>query len=133
MNQEILLLLQISPSSGEPIYKQIMDQIRRLVMSGYLKPGDELPSVRQVAGNLDVNPMTISKAYGILEATGVLERRRGKGMIIAHDSKSGMRLSQRLEMLRPILNEAAAQAQQLALPKDKILKIFSELLEESYE
>jgi len=133
MNQEILLLLQISPSSGEPIYRQVMEQIRRLIISGYLQAGDELPSVRQVAGNLEVNPMTISKAYSILEATGMLERRRGKGMIVARNEQSNMKLAQRLEMLRPVLREAAAQANQLALPQDKVLKMFSKFLEESHE
>jgi GntR family transcriptional regulator len=133
MNQEILLLLQINPSSGEPIYRQVMEQIKRLIISGYLKAGDELPSVRQVAGNLEVNPMTISKAYSILEVTGMLERRRGKGMIVARNDQSNMNLEQRLEMLRPVLREAATQANQLSLPQDKVLKMFSKLLEESHE
>ncbi len=130
MGHRISLLFEIKPSSGIPIYKQIIEQINRLVVSGYLKAGDELPSVRQVAGHFEVNPMTISKAYSLLEATGVLERVRGKGMIVAANHKGGDNLEQRLELIRPVLSEAAVQANQLALPKDIIVKEFSELLED---
>jgi len=130
---ESTLLLQINPSSGEPIYKQIIDQINRLIMSGFLKAGDELPSVRNVAQTLEVNPMTISKAYGILEALGILERLRGKGMIVAHNQTNKQSLSDRLEMIRPILTEASSQARQLDLPAKEILKLFSELLEAKNE
>ncbi len=130
MDNKISMMFQIKPSSGVPIYKQIIEQINRLVISGILKPGEEIPSVRQVAGYLEVNPMTISKAYSLLEATGVLERVRGKGMIISSDQKGGNSFEERLKLLRPVLTEAATQANQLALPKEKIIKLFKELLEE---
>ncbi|KPK90988.1 hypothetical protein AMJ80_07785 [bacterium SM23_31] len=130
MGSQIPLLFNIKPSSGVPIYKQIMEQINRLVISGFLKAGDELPSVRQAASYLEVNPMTISKAYSLLEATSVLERVRGKGMIIAHDRRRTHDLDKRIEFLKPALIEAATQANQLALPRETILKLFSELLEE---
>jgi len=130
MDNRISLLFQIKPSSGIPIYKQLVDQINRLVMSGYLKAGDELPSVRQIAGYFEVNPMTISKAYSLLEATGVLERIRGKGMIVASTKKNIKDLKKRLELIRPVLAEAISQANQLAIPKDILIKIFTELLEE---
>ncbi|MFC1493030.1 GntR family transcriptional regulator [candidate division KSB1 bacterium] len=133
MNTGSSLILQIQPSSGTPIYKQIIDQVKRLVISGFLKPGDELPSVRQAAGELEVNPMTISKAYSMLEAAGVLERMRGKGMIIASDQDSSKSVRERLEIIRPILNEAVTQAEQLALPKDSIIKLLSDLLEDKNE
>ena len=80
-NNEIYF--QIHPSSGIPIYKQIVDQVERLVASGHLSPGDEIPSVRKVATHFEVNPMTVSKAYSTLEASNILERRRGRGMVAA--------------------------------------------------
>ena len=129
MENRITLNFNIEPSSGVPIYKQIIDQISRLVISGFLKPGDKLPSVRQTAGTLEVNPMTISKAYSILEATGVLERKRGIGMIVASDQKQTKDIDKRLELIKPVLNEAATQANQLAIPKDTILELFKEILE----
>lgn len=124
------LLFQIEPSSGKPIYKQMIEQINRLVMSGFLKPGTEIPSVRQVASDLEVNPMTVSKAYSLLEATGVLERVRGKGMIVARNQKSTNSLVKKLQQIQPSLVEAATQAKQLALPIDAVLKSLKKLLEE---
>jgi len=123
MNSQMTLLFHIKPSSGVPIYKQIIDQINRLVVSGYLKPGDGLPSVRQVADYFEVNPRTISKAYSLLEARRVLERIRGKGMIIASIQKGIKNIERRIELLKPALTEAAAQAKQLALPKEAVLKV----------
>ncbi len=133
MNSQSSLMFQIQPSSGTPIYRQIIDQVSRLVISGFLKPGDELPSVRQAAGELEVNPMTISKAYSMLEAGGVLERMRGKGMIVASGQDSSKDIRKRLEIIRPILEEAVTQAGQLALPKESIMELLSELLEEKNE
>ena len=95
-----------------------------------MKPGDELPSVRQVAGFLEVNQMTISKAYSFLEATGVLERNRGKRMVIAENQEQTQNPEKRLEFIRPILMEAVTQANQLALPKEVVLNEFKKLLEE---
>jgi len=131
MESRITLLFQIKPSSGIPIYRQVVDQVNRLVASGALKAGDELPSVRQVAGHFEVNPMTISKAYSLLEAVGVLERLRGKGMIVASDQAATRSLRKRLELVQPILREAAAQANQLGLPKEAILQTIAGYLEET--
>jgi GntR family transcriptional regulator len=131
MDNRIALLFQIKPSSGIPIYKQLIEQIHRLVASGALKAGDELPSVRQVAGQFAVNPMTISKAYSLLEALGVLERVRGKGMIVALDQSATRSLKKRIDLIQPILREAATQANQLGLPKESVLQALAEYLEES--
>jgi GntR family transcriptional regulator len=83
MPNKFPILFSVATGSGEPIYKQIVDQVRRMVASGQLSAGDELPSVRDVAQSLAVNPMTISKAYSLAEAAGILERRRGLGMFVA--------------------------------------------------
>jgi len=130
MDSQITLLFQIKPSSGIPIYRQVVDQIQRLVASGALKAGDELPSVRQVAGHFEVNPMTISKAYSLLEAVGVLERVRGKGMIVAPDQAATRSLKKRMELVEPILREAATQANQLGLPMGAVLETLAGYLEE---
>ncbi len=70
----------VAPSSGVPIYRQILDQVRAQIATGRLADGEFLPSVRQVAGELAVNPMTVSKAYSLLERDGVVELVRGQGM-----------------------------------------------------
>src|SRR5690606_38605892 len=63
--------LHINPALPEPIYRQITEQVRRLVAAGQLRPGEGLPSVREVAATHAVNPMTVSRAYSLLEAEGV--------------------------------------------------------------
>lgn len=73
----------IAANDVVPIYRQIVDQVRRQIAGGQLHTGDELPSVRAVAQEHAVNPMTVSKAYSMLETEGLLERRRGMGMVVA--------------------------------------------------
>ena len=72
----------LNAASGTPIYRQIVDQTCQLIASGQLPPGELLPSVRVVAGDLGVNPMTVSKAYSLLERDGIVARRRGLGMVV---------------------------------------------------
>ncbi len=71
-------IFTLQPSSGVPIYLQLIHQVRRMVASGQLTPGTELPSVREVATEYTVNPTTISKAYSMLENEGLLQRNRGQ-------------------------------------------------------
>lgn len=73
--------------SGVPIYRQLIDQIKRLIAGGRLAAGDDLPSVRELASVYQINAMTISKAYQQLEAEGLLVRRRGKPMQVAESAK----------------------------------------------
>ena len=90
--------------------------------------GDELPSVREVAEQLAVNPMTVSKAYSLLEAAGILERRRGLGMIVAESHDKRRPLAERLEILRPTLKRAAEETAQLEIDPDIALQQFGKML-----
>jgi GntR family transcriptional regulator len=83
------VIFEISPASGVPIYRQIVEQVLALKAGGLLREGDLLPSVRQVARDAAVNPMTVSKAYSRLEAEGVVRRVRGQGMQILAPSTNG--------------------------------------------
>lgn len=123
--------VQINPGSPEPIYRQLIEQVRRRVAAGQLKAGDEIPSVRELAQALAVHPMTISKAYSMLEMDGVLERRRGLSMVVAAQHQKAQPTADRVELLRPTLEKAAAEARQLALPKAQILQLFKTILEEA--
>ena len=124
-------LFSIVPGSTEPIYRQLVDQVRRLVAGGQLAPGDALPSVRETALQLAVNPMTVSKAYGLLELEGVLERRRGVGMAVADRPRNVSGAGERLALLRPTLERAAREARELELDPDAILTLFTQILKES--
>ena len=120
----------IQTGSAEPIYRQLVEHVRRRVASGQIKAGDEIPSVRELALQLAVHPMTISKAYSLLEAEGLLERRRGLAMRVAPQHQRAQPAASRLELLRPALVRAAAEARQLQLPKPTVMKLFSDILDE---
>lgn len=125
-----LSLFSVAAGSPEPIYRQLMAQVRRCVAGGQLKAGDELPSVRELAQALAVNPMTISKAFGLLEAEGLLERRRGLAMVVAAQHRRAQPAADRVELLRPTLERAAEEAKQLQLPAAAALALFKTILNE---
>jgi GntR family transcriptional regulator len=108
-------MFSLHPESGVPLYRQLMEQIRRLIAGGQLAPGAELPSVRELALEHAVNPMTISKAYALLEAEGLLERNRGKPMTVAAGAPGAAPVAQRLLQLAPQAEQLAAAAKQLEL------------------
>lgn len=118
----------LNPQSGVPIYRQLVEQIRRLAASGHLKPGDVLPSVRELAVEHAVNPMTISKAYGLLESEGVLLRQRGKPMQIAALRKSRKTEHELLDSLTPQIEQLILAARQLQLSDEILLDGIREVL-----
>ena len=123
-------MLWVSPSSGIPIYRQLMTQIRSLIASGKLAPGEYLPSVRQVALELQINPMTVSKAYSQLELEGVVRLVRGQGMQVNPPAVPEATLKQRQEAMLPLLQQVAANAFQLSLTRKQVLALLDPLLKE---
>jgi GntR family transcriptional regulator len=116
-------LFVLNPQSGTPIYRQLIDQIARLIAGGQLAAGTELPSVRELAELHAVNPMTISKAYALLEGEGLLERQRGKPMRVAGRRRNQAPLAQRLQRLEPAVTELVLAARQLELGKKELLAL----------
>ncbi|OOG62460.1 GntR family transcriptional regulator [Rhodanobacter sp. B04] len=123
-------LLTVQPTAPEPIYRQIVEQLRRLIAGGQLVAGEPLPSVRDVAGFHAINPMTVSRAYGIAEGEGLLERQRGKGMVVAATRKATQTASHRLALLEPQLQALARHANELELPAEPVLRRLTKLLGE---
>jgi DNA-binding transcriptional regulator YhcF (GntR family) len=76
-------MFRFDAGSGVPIYRQLVQQVRRDVMLGRLRPGDQLPSVSEVVGALSVNPNTVVKAFSELEHQGLVVRRQGVGTFVA--------------------------------------------------
>lgn len=76
------MFLAIDAGSGLPVYRQVMDQVRRTIASGHLRVGERLPSIRELATTLRLNPLTVGKAYAELERSGLIEMRRGLGMYV---------------------------------------------------
>jgi DNA-binding transcriptional regulator YhcF (GntR family) len=122
-------LFEINPNSGVPIYRQIVDQVQALVTGGLLREGDLLPSVRQVAQEAAINPMTVSKAYSRLEAEGVVRRARGLGMQVLPPSQNGS-LDARKQQFRETIEPALQRARQLGLNPKQIREVISSLIQD---
>ena len=118
---------RVAPSSGLPIFRQIIDQVNAMIASGTLSPGDMLPSTRELARALEVNMMTVSKAYSRLEADAVVERVRGTGMRIAPRSINRS-LSDRKQEFQGQVAPAMHRARQLGLTDEQILNVVQKML-----
>lgn len=129
MNQAEFLF-HIASTSGVPIYRQLMDQIKAVVSSGRLQPGTFLPSIREVGKKLEINPMTVSKVYSILEREGILENVRGQGMRVVGPSGALASVQKRRELIEPVLKQVVMTADQLQLKKKEVLGILDHLWEE---
>ena len=104
-----------------------------MVSSGQLPPGTALPSIRDLALLHAINPMTISKAYSLLEGEGLLERHRGKPMTVASQSSARPQLSRRLQQVEPLLEQVVLAARQLEVTEAEIAKALHRKWEESDE
>jgi len=120
---ELATLFSIATGSSEPIYRQLVGQVRRRVAAGQWPPGTEMPSVRELALALALNPMTVSKAFSRLESDGVLERRRGLSMVVA-GTASGVCGDATSALLQPTLQHAVAEARQAGLSQAQALALF---------
>src|SRR5437660_6643505 len=103
--------LHISAHDGVPIYLQIVNQVKYLVASGRLEPGEELPPIRTLAEQLLINPNTVARAYRELELAGVVTKRRTAGTYVS-DSASPLARRQRLEIITERVNALLAEALQ---------------------
>lgn len=104
----IVDLFSLNTSSGIPIYRQLIDQIKQAIRMNLLEPQQQLPSVRNLATALQINPMTISKAFAQLELEGVLIRKRGVGMLVAE--QQGEALPEKIEQTLLQFIEAARES-----------------------
>ncbi len=124
------MLFFVDPQSGVPIFRQLMDQVKLHIASGMLKPGDELPSIRNLSVPLGVNPMTISKAYNLLVHDEVLERRPGRPLVVAPMDSYEM-ADRRDAQLRGGLNPAVNLVRQLDISHEEAIRTFKSMLEET--
>jgi GntR family transcriptional regulator len=122
------MLIAVDPHSGVPVYRQLMEQIKLQVASGLLAPGEELPSTRSLSADLGVNPMTISKAYGLLEREGVVERRPGRPLVV-RDLGPDRKRDTKVEWLREALGPLVRIIGQLGISRGEALRVFEEMLD----
>ncbi|WP_309673393.1 GntR family transcriptional regulator [Gemmatimonas sp.] len=121
------MLILLDPNSGVPTYRQLVDQIRFQMASGRLAAGSELPSTRALSQELGINPMTVSKAYSLLEAEGLVRRRPGLPLEVSALSGPDAD-AERDEQLRVLLEPAALAARQLGMRPAKAVAVFRQLL-----
>ena len=109
-------------SDGAPIYRQLKDRVIAMMLDGLLKPGDALPSVRQVAAEYQLNPITVSRAYQELADESLVEKRRGLGMYVTEEAAKKLLSSERERFLREEWPLVLERIQRLGLKMDELLK-----------
>jgi GntR family transcriptional regulator len=120
--------LKINTSGGAPIYLQIVDQVKRNVAMGRLKPEDPLPSVRQLALELTVNPNTVARAYLELEHQGYLYKRQGQGTYVCTPPIGAAR-RERNKIVAGLFEKAIVEAVSFGMSASEITAIYDQLMQ----
>ncbi|HQO08896.1 MAG TPA: GntR family transcriptional regulator [Clostridiales bacterium] len=118
----------IKNSSPDPIYKQISDQLRGLIITGELKSGEALPSIRNLARDLRISVITTKRSYEDLEREGFLETVGGKGTFVAPQNREFIK-EQKLKIIEAKLSEAVDKARMLGLKKNELKEMLDALYE----
>jgi GntR family transcriptional regulator len=106
---------------GAPIYRQLKERVIAMMLDGVLKPGDALPSVRQVAAEYHLNPITVSRAYQELADESLVEKRRGLGMYVTEEASRKLLASERERFLRDEWPLVLERIQRLGLTPAELL------------
>lgn len=114
--------IHITTADGVPIYQQIVNQVKYLVASGRLAPGDEMPPIRVLAERLIVNPNTVARAYRELEAAGVVEKRRTAGTYVSEQG-SPLARKERVKILTERVDALLAEARQMDVSFEELVKL----------
>ena len=122
------MLVTLDNRDLRPLYLQIMDEIRRAIVVGKLKPEDPLPSVRDLASELVINPRTVSQAYQELEREGVVYVKRGQGTFVAPSMKKNTR--ERESLARTVAKHALLEARRSGLDVDELIDTLREVAAE---
>ena len=125
-------MIKINASSSKPLYEQIVDNIKSNYVKGYLKPGDEIPSVRKLAMQLSVTPNTVAKAYQELERDKVIVTVRGKGTYISSESDIKMN-DERLDSIRKEMTTKIVELTYMGMKKDEIISMIEDIYKEIKE
>jgi GntR family transcriptional regulator len=119
------MLVNLDPRDARPLYLQIMDEVRRSLVVGTLRPEDPLPSVRELASELAVNPRTVSQAYQELEREGVVYVRRGQGTFVAPDARPDR--DERRSLAQGVAKRALQEARRYGLDVEELVMVMREV------
>ena len=125
-------MFQVRPDAGEPIYVQLMRQIKHAVATGALARGTQLPSVRQLAGELVINPNTVVRAYRELEHVGLLEGVAGRGWFVSYGAPR-LHEEERSRRLLEFIEQLWAEGRALGYATEELADIVAETLRERAE
>ena len=118
----MMMMTAVQWSDGAPIYRQLKDRVIAMMLDGLLKPGDALPSVRQVAAEYQLNPITVSRAYQELADEALVEKRRGLGMFVTEEAAKKLLGSERERFLNEEWPPVTERIQRLGLSVEELLK-----------
>lgn len=117
------MLFRPNPSSGVPIYLQLMEQVKHGIETGALRPGEQLPGIRPLAEELVINPNTVAKAYRELEHEGVIELRHGAGAFVSGQVRE-KQLTDRLRAGQTIVSAAVERLHARGVTDEEIRRLF---------
>jgi len=117
--------------SGVPIYVQVVEQVQELVATGQLSPGDQLPTVRQLASELRVNFNTIARAYRMLDEAGLISTQQGRGTYILDQSEEQLKDLLKKETLQGQVARFMSELARQGYSKEQIYEAFQNLLDEN--
>jgi len=117
-------LFRPNPSSGVPIYIQLMERIKHAVETGAIRPGDQLPGIRPLAEELVINPNTVAKAYRELEHEGVIELRHGAGAFVAANVRGRKATTDRLRAAQVVVAAAVERLRAKDVTDEEIRRLF---------
>ena len=124
LSRSDLVLIQVNFNSGEPVTRQVVAQIKWMVASGKLQPGEKLPSVRDFSKQLKVNPTTVTRIYGELSAESVIVLRQGQGAFVSTQSTTTNRAEAR-KQVRELIRRMLSEAVRLGMSEEAIQKFIA--------
>jgi transcriptional regulator, GntR family len=123
-------LIQVDVRSRVPIYEQIINSIKQMSISGVLLPDEKLPSVRELAKDMTINPNTIQKAYQELERQGIIYIKRGQGTFINPDIKAKNK-EEKMANLKEIISNIVVESIYLGISKEELIEIIKNIYEKN--
>jgi len=115
------MVFRLNPSSGVPVYLQLMEQVKHALDTGALRPGDQLPTIRRLAEDLVVNPNTVVRAYRDLEHEGLVELKQGSGAFVRGSASRSARVTRRAQ---GVVQSAVERLVALGLSEEEIRRMF---------
>ena len=122
-------IFTVDPHTGVPIYLQLVEQVKRSVALGVLAPGERLPTVKQLASDLIVNPNTVARAYRELERDGVIETSVGRGSFVSQDGAGHKAATALAGVVASAVDAAVREAKSLGVPQAQLRGIVDRSIE----